>query len=119
MRVALNDLFENPANWLRRARRTDPATSHAAADSIASKRTALQEDVLLFALNHPAGFTDEMLSDFFGCRGSTYRTRRAELTAKGVIVPTGRRARLKSGRNAVLWCHRMHWAGNDNQGDAA
>jgi hypothetical protein len=88
-------------------RKHDPDTSKEAAASIISKRTLLQEDVLNYAFDQgDSGFTDEQLSKAFNCSGSTYRTRRAELTARGLIVPTQRRARLASGRSAVVWVHK-------------
>jgi hypothetical protein len=88
----------------------DPETSREAAESVADKLGKLQDIVLCYAIGRASdGFTDEMLSEWFGCRGSTYRTRRAELTAKGLIVPTRRRARLASGRHAVVWCHRDYY----------
>ena len=91
-------------------RRYDPETSREAAKSVVDKRGKLQDIVLCYAVGRASdGFTDEMLSEWFGCRGSTYRTRRAELTAKGLIVPTRRRARLASGRHAVVWCHRDYY----------
>lgn len=90
--------------------RYDPDTSKQAAESIVDKLGKLQDIVLCYAIGRGSeGFTDEMLSDWFGCRGSTYRTRRAELTAQGLIVPTRRRARLSSGRHAVVWCHRDYY----------
>jgi hypothetical protein len=91
-------------------RRHDPDTSKEAAESVVDKLGKLQDIVLCYAIGRASeGFTDEMLSDWFGCRGSTYRTRRAELTAQGLIVPTRRRARLSSGRHAVVWCHRDYY----------
>jgi len=91
-------------------RRHDPETSKQAAESVVDKLGKLQDIVLCYAIGRASeGFTDEMLSDWFGCRGSTYRTRRAELTAQGLIVPTRRRARLSSGRHAVVWCHRDYY----------
>lgn len=91
-------------------RRYDPDTSKQAAESVVDKLGKLQDIVLCYAIGRASdGFTDEMLSEWFGCRGSTYRTRRAELTAKGLIVPTRRRARLSSGRHAVVWCHRDYY----------
>lgn len=93
-------------------RRHDPDTSKEAADFIEPKRNLLQEDVLNYAFDQgEKGFTDEQLSNAFNCSGSTYRTRRAELTAKGLIVPTQRRARLASGRRAVVWVHRNYQEG--------
>ena len=88
----------------------DPETSREAAESVVNKLGEIQDKVLAYAARMADhGFTDDMLSEWFECRGSTYRTRRAELTAKGLIVPTRRRARLASGRHAVVWCHRDYY----------
>jgi hypothetical protein len=88
-------------------RRHDPDTSKKAAESIVESLTLLQEDVLAYARDCGSeGFTDEELSHDFHCYGSTYRSRRAELTKLGKIVPTDRRRRMASGRNAVVWMHK-------------
>lgn len=89
-----------------RARPTDPETSHAAARSIHGGLTDIQRRVLEFyrARGWP-GATDEELSDALGCHGSTLRTRRSELTDAGLIVDSGERRKLKSGRRGVVWLH--------------
>lgn len=70
-----------------------------------TKLTDLQANVMSFArARGKAGFTDEDLSLHFGREEySTYRTRRAELTAAGWIVPTRYRKMLKSGHWGRLW----------------
>lgn len=93
-------------------RRENPDTSKEAAASIEGERTRIQGEVLGYALMRGAeGFTDEQLSTWFLCAGSTYRTRRSELTRKGIIVPSQRRARLASGRHAVVWVHKDYQEG--------
>lgn len=85
----------------------DPDTSREAAASIAEKRTKLQGMVEEYAKRiGPVGFTDQQLSDFFGTAGSTYRTRRAELTDRGTIVDSGFRSPADSGRRMIVWVHR-------------
>lgn len=87
-----------------RARKTDPDTSKAAASEIADKITMLQAEVMEFAqFRTPFGFTDWELCNHFSNHGSTYRTRRAELTAKGKIKDSGHRRTLPSGRKAIVW----------------
>jgi hypothetical protein len=46
------------------------------------------------------------LGNAFHNNGSTYRSRRAELTKSGMIVPTEQRRKMPSGRNAVVWKHK-------------
>lgn len=88
-------------------RRHDPDTSKKAAASIKDSRARIRSEVISYALMRGAeGFTDESLSRWFLCNGSSYRTRRSELTKAGVIVPSQKRARLASGRHAVVWVHK-------------
>lgn len=90
-------------------RAADPDTSREAAEAIASKRTRIQAEVEEYARRcGERGFTDMGLSDFFGTAGSTYRTRRAELTARGVIVDSGWRSMADSGRRMIVWVHKDH-----------
>jgi hypothetical protein len=65
--------------------------------------TDIQNAVLAYAKQNPSGFTDDEMNRHFQSYGSTYRTRRAELTAKNLIVDSGKLARLPSGRNATVW----------------
>lgn len=88
-----------------RARHSDPDTSRKAASSMVGRISKVRQDVLLYALSQPDGFTDYDLCEHFGNHGSTYRTRRSELTDRGEIVPTQQRRALPSGRTAVVWCH--------------
>ena len=47
------------------------------------------------------------MNDHFNHTGSTYRSRRAELADRGVIIDTGRRKqRGEGGRNHIVWMHR-------------
>lgn len=88
------------------ARRTDPATSHAAAKSIKHRVSEVRQAVLLYALDRPQGFTDWEMCSHFGNHSATYRTRRSELTDRGEIVPTLERRATPSGRTAVVWVHK-------------
>jgi len=90
------------------ARTSDPATSHAAAQSLppSTLRTS-QANVFTVAANiTPTGFTLETLvsayqhSDWPEQSPSGIRTRCKELQDAGLIVDTGRKTRLSSGRMA-------------------
>lgn len=86
-----------------RARPFDPDTSHVAAERIVPRINKLQTKVLdYFRAIHPNAITDRDLEDHFGNHGSTYRTRRAELTEMGLIADTGLR-RWQDGSHRVLW----------------
>jgi len=90
-------------------RRTDPDTSREAAERIAASRTALQARILSFAKAAGGlGFTDLALGDHFANHGSTYRSRRAELTKAGEIVDSGHRSVSDNGRRMIVWVHKDH-----------
>jgi hypothetical protein len=84
-------------------RRESRQTSIDAAESIVPSLTDIQNAVLQYANTMPTGFTDDQMNRHFQTYGSTYRTRRAELTAKNIIADSGKLARLPSGRNATVW----------------
>ena len=84
-------------------RRESRQTSIDAAQSIVPSLTEIQNAVLQYANTMPTGFTDDQMNRHFQSYGSTYRTRRAELTAKNLIVDSGKVSRLPSGRNATVW----------------
>lgn len=84
-------------------RRDSKATSIEAAESIVPALPEIQAAVLAYAKQMPTGFTDDEMNRHFQCYGSTYRSRRAELTAKNLIVDSGKLTRLPSGRNATVW----------------
>jgi hypothetical protein len=86
----------------------DPRTSYAAADAISPHVPTIREQVLAWAETKPEGFIDEELSDHFGAEGSSYRTRRAELTEEQWIIDTGRERENGHGRLCVIWKHRSH-----------
>jgi hypothetical protein len=87
-------------------RKDDLDTSIEAAKLIHPNLGALQLQVLEYAIKcGPYGFTDQDLGDYFDNHGSTYRSRRSELTTDGIIIHSGARNRLKSGRQAVVWVY--------------
>lgn len=97
----MSDLFAH-------ARRDDPQTSHEAAAAITPGLGELQAEVERYALAAgPIGFTDAAMSEALDDPSSTYRTRRSELTDKGIILDSGRRAKHgESDRNRIVWVHR-------------
>lgn len=91
------------------ARLTDPHTSHEAAASVRNI-TQTQTAILLLLLSSPS--TDEELIRQYQndsplvcppASESGIRSRRAELVRMGKVIDTGRRAKLTSGRNAIVW----------------
>jgi hypothetical protein len=94
---------EEPARPLQSARAVDPGTSHEAAARIASTITATQQRVLDFIRSRGAsGCTDLDIQRRFGNHGSTYRTRRAELTALELVRDSGLRVMQDRGRR-IVW----------------
>jgi hypothetical protein len=88
------------------ARKTDPTTSHEAAAKV-DNLTATKQAILK-ALNHPRTDVD-LISAYQSLYGapaaseSGIRTRRAELVAAGLVLDSGLRAKLPSGRRAIIW----------------
>ena len=89
-----------------KARNTDPITSHLAAESVRDV-TATQEYVLKALRKARTDF--ELVQAYNSLKTapraseSGIRSRRAELVRKGMVVDTGRRVRLDSGRYAIVW----------------
>lgn len=96
------DLFK--AAEAAHARRTDPSTSHAAADSV--DRIRESQALILGILRAFGPMTDTEIAERIrpgvmspsGCR-----TRRSELVTKGKVVDSGERKRLDSGRMSIVW----------------
>ena len=89
-----------------RHRAVDPDTSVEAAESVSPRIRQLQAAVLDFAAGNPDGFTDRDLEAHFMNAGSTYRTRRSELTEKGYIRDSGERRTYGAGgtgRRHIIW----------------
>lgn len=86
------------------ARRTDPHTSHEAAESLA-RRATQRRTVLMILRGLPEGVTDEELVSLIGANlsPSGVRTRRHELVEQGLVVDTGIRRKTNSGRSAIVW----------------
>lgn len=85
------------------ARRHDPHTSHVAAKVVTPNLSALKERVMTeMRIAGPQGLTDIELEELCGSHGSTFRTRRSELVAEGLIVKTDRLRELK-GSKRIVW----------------
>lgn len=87
------------------ARRDDPETSVAAAASV--ERIRASQLIVLEALRYCGPMTDEKLVSLpvvqRSMSESGARTRRSELVGKGLVVDSGRRERLASGRRSIVW----------------
>lgn len=90
-----------------KARKTDPVTSHEAADRV-QNHTALQKAILtVYVWAGP--MTDEQLLTVWESYSpllvspSGLRSRRHELTVMGLVKDTGERVKTRSGRKAVVW----------------
>jgi hypothetical protein len=99
------DLFKKPCAH---ARRTDPETSHAAARSISSDKLRQSQDEVLRLFDVGGNMTDVEVALLASVEGvvqspSGLRTRRRELVDLGLLKDTGKRERLLSGRQAIVW----------------
>lgn len=89
------------------ARHTDPHTSHDAAASV-KDITATQAAILkLLAIPHTDAdlvwYYQQGWNDTPRASESGIRSRRADLVKLGLVVDTGRRKKLPSGRYAIVW----------------
>ena len=89
------------------ARKTDPATSREAAQSV-NGITKLQTLIIsLFKANIGGIHDEDLVLLFHGWQPpfsqSGIRSRRAELVRKGLIEDSGKRVKTASGRNAIVW----------------
>ncbi len=92
------------------ARKTDPTTSHEAAASV--ENVTATQDAILKVLE-VAQFADHQLIKYYTLQArygrfpkaseSGIRSRRAELVKRGLVVDTGERETLPSGRKAIVW----------------
>ena len=106
----LSDFNFGKAARQARARRTDPVTSHQAAESVKDLRGS-QRAVLKLFHDMPAGYgmTDEDIAKHYPTKGllqqspSGLRTRRKELVDAGYLEDSGERRRMTTGRKAIVW----------------
>ncbi len=79
-------------------------TSVAAAIDIGPALNDLQIRLLAFLRERgDEGATDEEGVEALGWSPSTYRPRRVELVAKGLVRDRGTQRKCRSGRNAAVW----------------
>jgi hypothetical protein len=89
-----------------RARGTDPVTSHLAADSV--DNVTQTQAFILRCLKRPRNDV-ELVSAYRSYKTapraseSGIRSRRAELVDRGLVIDTGRRVKLMSGRYSIVW----------------
>lgn len=89
-----------------RARSTDPITSHLAAHSV--KDVTATKLYILRALRK-ARADDELIEAYRNYKGappaseSGIRSRRSELVEQGLVVDTGYKVLMPSGRKAIVW----------------
>ena len=87
------------------ARTTDPETSHEAAMSV-TNITPLKQEILQ-RLMTPMTDTDLYrlltISSRLIFTESGVRSRRSELVQAGLVRDTGKRVKLATGRNAIVW----------------
>lgn len=89
-----------------KARKTDPFTSHEAADRV--KDITLVQHYVLKALRRPRN-DSEMIEAYKAIKGapnhseSGLRSRRAELVKEGKVENTGKVVVMPSGRRSIVW----------------
>lgn len=85
------------------ARRNDRPTSKQAAKAALGDYSDRQLRVLeVFRIHGRDGLTDYELESLCGSHGSTWRTRRAELTEAGIIIDTDN-VRVIAGSRRTVW----------------
>jgi hypothetical protein len=77
-------------------------TSQAAAKSVVPNARTLRAAVLR-VIQALGPLTDEQIQEALHMNPSTQRPRRVELVEGGHVRDSGRRAKTRSGRSAVLW----------------
>lgn len=83
------------------ARAADPATSHAAAESI--RLTELESTVLAELRKFSDGATSYTLAESLGMSLVTVSPRLRPLVSKGLVQDSGRREVGSSGRSQTVW----------------
>lgn len=95
-------LFQQPVLPLPRARASDPATSHAAADSM-THAAGMQRALILNALKAHGPMTADELDALLGLRPSTSGRRLIELVRDGTVAITDETRPTRSGREAQVY----------------
>lgn len=85
-------------------RRTDPDTSHAAADDAAPNAATHRARALTELRNAgDSGLTDFELAERLGVQQTSIGKRRGELRDAGQVVDSGERRLAPSGSKAIVW----------------
>lgn len=97
-----------PALQPRRARATDPDTSHQAAAALTTERLRQSQAEVLALLREHGPMCDSVIAMQARRAGirqspSGLRTRRAELVALGSVGDSGKRVKLSTGRKSIIW----------------
>lgn len=97
--------------WFARARKTDPKTSQQAADSV--RNITATHERILDILREYGPMNDEQIADICEYQvqkadmpyvsESGLRSRRSELVSRGLVVDSGDRVKMRSGRNSIVW----------------
>lgn len=82
------------------ARHSDPQTSHDAAESIDA---SLLERLVVDVLKKNGAMTSEQVAIVLNMNLVSISPRFRPLATKGLIFDTGRKARNRSGKSAILW----------------
>jgi len=100
-------LWDDPSGP--RVRKSDPLTSHAAADSN-HDRALVEGAVMRLFMNTEFGFTDsELTIKYFSTREcpnthvDSPRKRRSDLTGRGLVTDSGFKRDTVTGRKATVW----------------
>lgn len=104
MKSQLGDRPYVPRSAEQLSRASDPHTSFEAGAAVVGKLNEIQRMVLgVLQRAEPLGLTDLELEQRIGSTAvSTYRTRRAELASRGLVVDSGAR-RIINGRKRIVW----------------
>ena len=101
---------ESPELDVAHARRTDPETSHEAADSLDSDHIRASQQAVYQLFRRHGAMYDQLMVRVYERAGtipyqsvSGLRTRRSELVTKGLLKDSGQRATLPSGRRSIIW----------------
>ena len=99
-----NDFFDLPMFDQAHARKTDPVTSHEAAEAITPSLKKIEQgiyDALCSFL--PGGATADEIVEASGIQYRTVTPRLKPMCRKGFVVDSGEYKRGDSGRRQILW----------------
>lgn len=85
------------------ARKTDPDTSHLAAEDAKRNAHTLRARCLAVLKAHPEGLTDFALAEIVGSQQTSAGKRRGELVKAGLVEDSGEKRKAPSGSFAIVW----------------